>query len=76
MDKLAPRHRDLRMISVNAALARVVNTDGAIIGHVERLQRGGSEGYLAKRFVPAQRSFRDLGDFRSLSDAVDCLRSA
>lgn len=76
MNTLAPRHRDLTMVSVNPSLARVLNRDGSIIGHIERSGDGLSEAYIAKRFVPTVRRFRELGDFRSLSDAVDCLRSS
>ncbi|MGO3885974.1 MAG: hypothetical protein ACTJHU_06710 [Mycetocola sp.] len=87
MESLATRHRDLTLVPVNDELSRVLNQAGIVIGHVQLISspaQGGTTGtagtagtgYVAKRFVPAQRGFRELGDFTRLSDAVDCLRAS
>ncbi|MET0296288.1 MAG: hypothetical protein ABW024_02720 [Microbacterium sp.] len=49
---------------------------GRIIGHLQALADDAGVRYRARRFHPGSRSFRDLGDFWTAADAIDCLRFA
>jgi len=73
----APRLRSgtpVRLAAAAPGLWRVIDGRGRIIGHLEaRAERQGVR-YRARRFHAASRTFRDLGEFWSADDAVDCLR--
>lgn len=66
----------VRLIAAAAGLWRVVDRRGMIIGHVETLTRSHGVRYRARRFHAPSRTFRDLGEFWSPDDAVDCVRFA
>jgi hypothetical protein len=57
-----------------AALWRVIDRDGRVIGHLEAIVGTGGVRYRARRFQASIRGFRDLGEFWSADDAVECLR--
>jgi len=66
----------VRLVRAAASLWRVADSGGRIIGHLEAVAGPGGTRYRARRFHPASRMFRDLGDFWSADDAIDCLRFA
>ncbi|WP_246159769.1 hypothetical protein [Microbacterium rhizomatis] len=65
-----------RLVSVTESLWRVIDPRGIVIGHVQALSLGDSVRFRARRYHAASKGFRDLGDFWSADDAVDCLRFA
>jgi hypothetical protein len=71
-----PRGASVRLASAGSALWRVIDASGRVIGHIQALAEGADVRYRARRFHAGSRSFRDLGDFWSACDAVDCLRFA
>ena len=70
------RAADVRLALASALLWRVVDRTGRVIGHLEAYSAGGGVRYRARRFHSGSRAFRDLGDFWSADDAVECLRYA
>ncbi|GAA1965442.1 hypothetical protein [Microbacterium deminutum] len=72
----APQGSAVRITAAGPALWRVVDASGRVIGHLQALVEGGTVRYRARRFHPASRAFRDLGEFWSTADAIDCLRFA
>jgi hypothetical protein len=70
------RGTPVRLAAAAAGLWRVVDARGRIIGHLEASSQHQGVRYRARRFHTASRAFRDLGEFWSADDAVDCLRFA
>ena len=68
------RGTPVRLATAVAGLWRVVDGAGVIIGHLEAVPHPYGVRYRARRFHAGARAFRDLGDFWSADDAVDCLR--
>lgn len=68
--------RPVRLSAAAPALWRVTDASGIVIGHLQAVAFAQGVRYRARRFHPASRSFRDLGDFWSADDAVDCIRFA
>lgn len=66
----------VRLARAAAALWRVIDREGRVIGHLEAIAGSGGVRYRARRFHASIRGFRDLGEFWSADDAVDCLRYA
>lgn len=66
----------VRLMPAASGLWRVVDGKGRIIGHLETVAQRHGVRYRARRFHAAARAFRDLGDFWSADDAIDCLRFA
>ena len=64
----------VHLMPAAAGLWRVVDARGRIIGHLEAVAQVYGVRYRARRFHAASRAFRDLGDFWSADDAIDCLR--
>ncbi|TDN92740.1 hypothetical protein [Microbacterium sp. BK668] len=64
----------VRLARAAAALWRVLDARDRVIGHVEAFSAPGGTRYRARRFHAASRAFRDLGEFWSADDAIDCLR--
>ena len=58
------------------ALWCVLDPSGRVIGHLQALSLAGGIRYRARRFHGASRAFRELGEFWSADDAIDCLRFA
>lgn len=73
-----PLHRaaPLSLAGAGPALWRVIDPAGRVIGHLQSVVHAQGVRYRARRFHAASRTFRDLGDFWSADDAVDCLRFA
>ena len=66
----------LRLIPIGDSRWRLVDAAGLIIGHVDTVTEARGTRYRALHYHPGSRSFRELGAFWSLDDAVDCLRYA
>jgi hypothetical protein len=66
----------LRLVQVRDDLARVTTASGEVLGYVERHDDPQGDRWRAKRFLPRQRLFVEIGDFWSRSDATDCFRFA
>jgi hypothetical protein len=61
-----------RLIPAGPLLWRVVER-GRVIGHLQALREGEDVRYRARRYHAPSRAFRDLGEFWSADDAVDCV---
>ena len=71
------RGATVRLASAGPSLWRVLDAAGRVLGHLQAVSDdGGGTRFRARRFHAASRAFRDLGDFWSPDDAVDCLRFA
>ncbi|WP_243074988.1 hypothetical protein [Microbacterium sp. SS28] len=64
----------VRLAAAATGLWRVLDAQGLIIGHLEAHLEGQGVRYGARRFHAASRTFRELGEFWSADDAVECLR--
>lgn len=65
-----------RLLPAGNALWRVLDGRGLVIGHIQEVAQGGDIRFRARRYHAATRAFRDLGDFWSRDQAVECLRFA
>lgn len=66
----------LHLVQVHDDLARVTRAGGEVVGYVERFDDPQGDRYRAKRFLPRQRRFVEIGEFWSRDDATDCFRFA
>ena len=57
-------------------LWRVLERSGRVIGHIQARAADHDLRYRARRYHAGSRAFRDLGEFWSVADAIDCLRFA
>jgi hypothetical protein len=71
--RLAPRIRE-HLVAAAPSLWRVLRPDGRVIGHVQQVAQPDGVRFRARRFHAASHEFRDLGDFWTADDAVECLR--
>lgn len=67
------RRPSLRLIAAAPGLWRLTDRSGRVIGHLQALVSGSDVRYRARRFHAASRMFRDLGEFWSADDAVECV---
>ncbi|MEV5071435.1 hypothetical protein MRBLMI12_003068 [Microbacterium sp. LMI12-1-1.1] len=76
---LAPRlssNPRVHLVAAAPALWRVLDHAGVVIGHLQEVPHPGGSRFRARRFHAPSHAFRDLGDFWSADDAVECLRFA
>ena len=66
----------MRLVTAAPSLWRVVEPGGRVIGHLQEVAQAGAIRFRARRYSPAARVFRDLGDFWNADDAVECLAFA
>jgi hypothetical protein len=66
----------LRLATAGPSLWRVIDRSGLVIGHLQGVRYAGGVRFRARRFHAASRAFRDLGEFWSADDALDCVRFA
>lgn len=69
-----PDVRGVRLLPVGPGRWRVVTHSGVVAGHLEAHGDGPVRRYRARRFHGATNSFRDVGEFWSPTEAVECLR--
>jgi hypothetical protein len=67
------RPASVRLIAAAPELWRIVERDGRVIGHLQAVQAGADTRYRARMFHAPSRAFRDLGEFWSVDDAVECV---
>ncbi|AMM22329.1 hypothetical protein AX769_09755 [Frondihabitans sp. PAMC 28766] len=67
-------HGGLTLVQLHDDLARVIRPNGEVVGYVERFMHENGERYRAKRFLPRQRRFVEIGEFWSRADATDSFR--
>lgn len=63
-----------RLMPVGDRLWRVVDVDGRALGHLLTREEGAGRRYVARRFHPSSRSWRDIGEFWTPDEAIECLR--
>ncbi len=73
---VVPAGTSVRLTAAAPALWRVIDGSGRVIGHLQAMAEEAGVRYRARRFHAATRTFRDLGEFWSAGDAIDCLRFA
>ncbi len=64
---------DVRLVPAGQGLWRVATAHGQVIGHLQARSSTPADGYRARRFHAASRAFRELGEFWSVDDALECL---
>ncbi len=64
----------MRMLRVGDALWRVVDREGRAVGHLTVRTDVRGRRFVARRFQVSSRTFRDIGEFWTPREAVDCLR--
>ncbi|HYI52178.1 MAG TPA: hypothetical protein VEX42_11480 [Microbacterium sp.] len=67
------RARNVRLVAAAPALWRIVGPSGRVIGHLHAVRQGHDVRYSARRFHAPSRTFRELGEFWSADDAVECV---
>ena len=70
------RSAHVRLVPAAPALWRVVDRDSRVIGHLQAIRRGRDTRYVARRFHSPSRAFRELGEFWSAGDAIECITFA
>lgn len=70
---VARRSAGIGCVQLNNGLWRVTRASGLVLGYVEQLD-GHPDRFAAKRLLASGRGFLTVGEFRSFTDAVDCLR--
>lgn len=71
-----PEQIPVTLAAAAPALWRVIDRKGRVIGHLQAMAEAAGVRYRARRFHAPSQAFRDLGEFWSAADAVDCLRFA
>ncbi|MEP6481973.1 MAG: hypothetical protein ABJA94_08205 [Rhodoglobus sp.] len=61
-------------IQLHDDLWRVTRPDGDVLGYIERSSSAAGSRFVAKRMLQRQRRFLPIGEFWSISDALDCFR--
>jgi hypothetical protein len=67
------RASNVQLVAAGALLWRIVDRSGRVIGHLQAMREGSDIRYRARRFHAQSRAFRDLGEFWSIDDAVECV---
>lgn len=66
----------VRLVPAAPSLWRVLDARGIVVGHLQQVSHPGGLRFRARRFHPPSHAFRDVGEFWSADEAVDCLRFA
>lgn len=66
----------VRLVAAAPSLWRIVDRSGRVIGHLQEIRRGDDVRFSARRFHAPSRAFRELGEFWSADDAVECVTFA
>jgi len=73
---IVPEGAPVRLSAAAPGLWRVLEGSGRVIGHIQARAAETGLRYRARRYHAESRAFRDLGEFWSVGDAIDCLRFA
>lgn len=65
-----------RLVAAGPALWRVVDANGLVMGHLQEIATDAGTRFRARRYHAPSRTFRDVGDFWSREQAIECLRVA
>jgi hypothetical protein len=66
----------VRLVTAAPSLWRVLDSGGIVIGHLQQVAHRGGIRFRARRFHRPSQAFRDIGEFWSADEAVECLRFA
>ena len=66
----------VRLVPAAPSLWRVVDSAGIVIGHLQEAAHPAGVRFRARRLHATSHRFRDLGEFWSADEAVECLRFA
>lgn len=66
----------VHLVSAAPSLWRVVDSGGIVIGHLQETVHPAGVRFRARRLHATSHRFRDLGEFWSADEAVECLRFA
>jgi hypothetical protein len=66
------RGLEVQLVPAAPALWRIIDPGGLVIGHLQACGSGSDLRYRVRRFHAPSRAFRDLGEFWSADDAVEC----
>ena len=69
-----PLRLGVALVPVASGRWRVIDPKGRVIGHLDAVATASGTRYSARRYHVPSRSFRELGEFWSAADAVECLR--
>ncbi|KAF2411616.1 hypothetical protein B1729_19375 [Microbacterium sp. B35-04] len=69
-------HSRVRLVAAAPSLWRVLDRAGIVIGHLQQVPHAGDIRFRARRFHRPSQAFRDIGEFWSADEAVECLRLA
>jgi hypothetical protein len=69
-------HSRVRLTPAAPFLWRVLDSTGIVIGHLQQVTHAGGIRFRARRFHRPSQTFRDIGEFWSADEAVECLRFA
>jgi hypothetical protein len=64
----------LAIVELGDALWRITRHDGDVLGYVESFDVPAGTRYRAKRMLVRQQRFVPVGEFWSMTDALDCFR--
>lgn len=70
----SPIVKGLTLIAVADELWRVVDPSGRIIGHLGAKSDDAGRRNVARRYHPGSHAFREVGQFWSAQEAIECLR--
>jgi len=62
----------IAMIQLHDELWRVTRSTGEVLGYVERFTERGTARFRAKRMLTSQRRFVAVGEFWTMTEAIDC----
>ena len=65
-------HHGIAMIQLHDDLWRITRPSGEVLGYVERFSERGASRFRAKRMLVSQRRFVAVGEFWTISEAIDC----
>ena len=66
----------VHLVAAAPSLWRVLDSGGIVIGHLQQVAHSGGIRFRARRFHRPSQAFRDIGEFWSADEAVECLRFA
>ncbi len=64
----------VRLLPVGDRLWRVIDSAGRALGHLQSRGDGRLRRFAARRFHAPSGGFRDIGEFWTAREAVECLR--
>ncbi|KZE91032.1 hypothetical protein [Microbacterium sp. TNHR37B] len=62
------------LLRVSERCWRAMDRSGRVLGHIQARGESDARRYVARRFLTSRNAYRDLGEFWTLREAVDCVR--